>query len=55
MWSLMTDNDRRLSKERKYPELYEKLVPIALGVILAAIAMLLIVAVAVALGLFTGT
>jgi hypothetical protein len=50
----MTDNDRRPSKERRYPELYEKLVPIALGVILVAIAVLLIVAVAVALGLFTG-
>ena len=50
----MTDNDRRPARERKYPELYEKLVPIALGVILVAIVVLLIVAVAVALGLFSG-
>ena len=50
----MTDNDRRPSRERKYPELYEKLVPIALGVILVAIVVLLIAAVAIALGLFSG-
>jgi len=49
----MTDNDHRPSGERKYPELYEKLVPIALGVILVAIIVLLIVAAAVALGLFS--
>jgi hypothetical protein len=34
--------------------LYEKLVPIALGVILVAIVVLLIAAVAVALGIFPG-
>jgi hypothetical protein len=50
----MTDNDQRPSTERKYPELYEKLVPIALGVIVVAIVALLIVAIAVALGLFSG-
>ena len=50
----MADNDRRPSTERKYPELYEKLVPIALGVIVVAIVVLLIVAIAVALGLFSG-
>jgi hypothetical protein len=51
----MTDDNRRPSKGRRYPERYEKLVPIALVVILVAIAVLLIVAVAVALGLFTGS
>jgi hypothetical protein len=50
----MTDDNHRPSKERRYPELYEKLVPIALVVILVAIVVLLIAAVAVALGLFTG-
>ncbi len=50
----MTDNKRRPSRERKYPERYEKLVPVALGIILVAIVVLLIVAVAVALGLFSG-
>jgi hypothetical protein len=48
----MTDNHRRPPRERKYPERYEKLVPIALGIILVAIVVLLIVAVAVTLGLF---
>jgi hypothetical protein len=50
----MADNDQRPSGERKYPALYEKLVPIALGVILVAIVVLLIVAIAVALGVFSG-
>ena len=50
----MTDYERPPSRERKYPELYEKLVPIALGVILGAIVVLLIVAVAVVLGAFSG-
>jgi len=50
----MTDNDQRPSGQRKYPALYEKLVPIALIIILVAIVVLLIVAVAVALGLFSG-
>jgi hypothetical protein len=49
----MTDDNRRPTKERRYPELYERLVPIALGVILVAIVALLIIAVAVALGLVT--
>ena len=49
----MTDDNRRPTKDRRYPELYERLVPIALGVILVAIVALLIIAVAVALGLVT--
>jgi hypothetical protein len=49
----MPDNDQRPSRERKYPELYEKLVPIALGVIVVAIVVLLIVAIAVVLGLLS--
>jgi len=50
----MTDNDQRHATERKYPELYEKLVPVALGVILVAIVVVLIIAAAIALGLFSG-
>ena len=50
----MTDNEQHLSSERKYPALYEKLVTIALGVILVAIVVLLIAAATVALGLFSG-
>jgi hypothetical protein len=48
----VSNNDRRPATERKYPELYEKLVPIALGLILVAIAVVIIVAVAIALGIF---
>jgi hypothetical protein len=48
----MADNDQRPSTERKYPELYEKLIPVALGVIVVAIVVLLIVAIAVVFGLF---
>jgi hypothetical protein len=49
----MANNDRRPSTERRYPELYEKLVPIALGLILVAIVAVIIVAVAIALGLLS--
>jgi hypothetical protein len=40
---------------RRYPSQYEKVVPIALGVIVLAIAVLVIVILAVALGLFPGS
>ena len=43
--------DRRPS-ERRYPPFYEKAVPIALGVIVLFIAVLLCVIASVALGLF---
>jgi hypothetical protein len=52
--ALVSKNDQRPSQGRRYPERYEKVVPIALGVILAAVVVLLIVAVAIALGLFSG-
>ena len=50
----MANNDQRPSTERKYPELYEKLIPVALVVIIVAIVVLFFVAIAVALGLFPG-
>jgi hypothetical protein len=42
------------SSKREYPGVYEKFVPIALGVVGLAIISLLIIAVLVALGLFPG-
>ena len=48
------DDDTPTRPERRYPPLYEKIVPIALGVIVAAIILLLIIIVGVALGLFPG-
>ncbi len=41
--------------KREYPGVYEKIIPIALGVIGLAIISLLIIAVLVALGLFPGS
>ena len=38
--------------ERRYPRVYERLVPIALGIIAVMVVILLLVAAAVALGLF---
>ena len=40
--------------KREYPPLYEKLIPIGLGLIAVIIVVLLIVIVGVALGLFAG-
>jgi hypothetical protein len=45
---------KQRTNKRQYPPLYEKIVPIALGVIALAILALLIISVAVALGLFPG-
>ena len=41
--------------KRQYPPLYEKLVPIALGIILALIIVLLLIIFGAALGLFPGS
>jgi hypothetical protein len=40
---------------RQYPRLYERLVPVALGIIVLAILVMVIVILAVALGLFPGS
>ena len=42
-------------KKRTYPTIYEKIVPIALGIIGALILILLIITFAVALGVFPGS
>lgn len=45
---------RRPSPKRRYPSLYERAVPIALGIIVLFIIVLLVIIVGVALGLFPG-
>ena len=42
------------SNKRQYPPLYEKAIPIALGVIAVAILAVLVVALSVLLGVFPG-
>jgi hypothetical protein len=51
----MHDKDKHTSPKRRYPSIYEKVVPIALVIIVVAIVILLLIIVAVALGLFPGT
>jgi hypothetical protein len=46
------DRDNDATTQRRYPRVYEKIVPVALGLIAIAIILLLIVIFAVALGLF---
>jgi hypothetical protein len=50
----VTGNEQKTKKERKYPELYEKLIPLVLGAIVVAMLALLAIAVAVALRLLPG-
>jgi hypothetical protein len=47
-------NDRRARPKRGYPPVYERAVPIALGIIGLFIIVLLIIIFGVALGLFPG-
>ena len=49
----MSDGDKRVSPKRRYPGAYEKMIPIAIGIIVLAIVVLLIVILGVALGLFS--
>jgi hypothetical protein len=42
-------------RKRRYPPVYERLVPIALGIIAVVIVILLLIILSVALGLFPGT
>jgi hypothetical protein len=48
----MAGNDGPESPRRRYPAFYERFVPIALGIIVLAVIVLLIVIFAVALGWF---
>jgi hypothetical protein len=47
--------EKKEQPRRQYPRLYEKAVPIALGIIALAIVILVVVILAVALGLFPGS
>jgi len=51
----MADRRDQGSHRREYPPVYEKLVPIALGIIAVIIVVLLLVVLAVMLGLFPGS
>lgn len=51
----MTDQGDEGPRRREYPPVYEKLVPIALGIIAAIIVVLLLVVLAVMLGLLPGS
>ncbi len=44
--------EKQVSSQRQYPRIYERIVPIALGIIALAILILLLTILAVALGLF---
>jgi hypothetical protein len=47
----MTDKNKKQSK-RQYPPIYEKIVPVALGLIGLAIIILLVITILVAVGAF---
>jgi hypothetical protein len=51
----MSDAEERPSPRRHYPPFYERYVPIALGIIVVIIAILLLIIFSVALGLLPGT
>ena len=51
----MNDKHKHTPPKRQYPPFYEKVVPIAIGVIVVVIVILLVIIVGVALGLFPGT
>ena len=51
----MSDQRKQAVEKREYPPVYEKLVPIALGIIAAIIVVLLLIVLAVVLGLFPGS
>ncbi|HKJ27385.1 MAG TPA: hypothetical protein VJ965_07090 [Anaerolineales bacterium] len=47
-------NDKKLQPERKYPQAYEKFVPIAIGVIVVIVVGMLILTLGIAFGLIQG-
>lgn len=50
----MSDPKRDVTPKRRYPPVYERATPLALGVIVVLIVVLLLVVVVVLLGLFPG-
>ena len=51
---VMRDKDNRTSPKRQYPPFYERVVPIALGIIALTIVVLLLIIFAVAMGFLPG-
>lgn len=51
----MSEEQGRKPEKRQYPAIYEKFVPIALGVLVVLVAIVLLIAVSVILGLFPGS
>ena len=49
----MSNGDKHGVPKRRYPVFYERVIPIALGIIVLAIVVLLIMILGVALGLFS--
>lgn len=52
---MVNDEEKGGPPKRQYPAFYEKVVPIALGIIVVAIVLLLLVVLAVLTGLFPGS
>jgi hypothetical protein len=50
----MVDPNNRPPVQRQYPPFYEKAIPIALGIIIVAIVVLLLIVFSVALGMWPG-
>jgi hypothetical protein len=51
----MTRSQKESTEKRKYPEIYEKLIPITIGTIAIIIVAFIVFALGVAVGLIQGT
>ncbi len=50
----MEDDSKNLPPKRQYPKLFEKTIPIAIGILVVIIAGLIVFAIGVVIGLFNG-
>jgi hypothetical protein len=50
----MVDNSKNHPPKRQYPKLFEKTIPIAIGILVVVISGVLVFAIAVIFGLFNG-
>lgn len=48
----MTESPKKSPPPRQYPNIYEKGVPVAIGILLVVIVVMIVFAIAVALGIF---
>jgi hypothetical protein len=51
----MSERQGREPEKRQYPPIYEKVVPIALGILVLLVVIVLLIAFSVILGLFPGS